>query len=139
MPTDYSYESWPPAAPRSTYAIAVTALVLSVVALVLLLLLALGASGLVLMGDPADEDVPPLRGTAAQVVADRPYPGEKLAVEARRVLEGDWAQVDTMRCPDTAAVEQDVTTRCTGSVDGEQTRVLVTFEDDAGHFGLEES
>ena len=120
----------PPAAKHSNW-IAITALVVACVAL----LMVLGLIAFVVLtgffssaGD--------LQGTAPQVVAGQTYPGGLLQDEVSRVISGDGGTVGPMTCPETAAVDAHVVAVCHGMVDGYDSEVTVTFEDDLGHFTL---
>jgi hypothetical protein len=122
------------------------ALVLSIVALVVALLTAFGALVVFLSGygyayggfsdDFGDSHL--LRGTAPIVIAGQPYEGSRLADEVTRVFENSFSTVEELTCPDTPRVDADVVTECTGVVDDWDTTVTITFEDDEGHFTLEE-
>ena len=79
-----------------------------------------------------------LQGTAPQVVAGQTYPGGLLQDEVSRVISGDGGTVGPMTCPETAAVGAQVVAVCHGVVDGYDSEVTVTFEDDLGHFTLVE-
>ncbi len=77
-----------------------------------------------------------LTGTAPQVVEGQPYSGTLLATELERVLRDDGSDVGTLTCPDTARIDSDATTTCSGEVDGWQERLTVDFQDGEGHFVL---
>jgi len=79
-----------------------------------------------------------LEGTAPQVVAGQPYPGDLLAREVTRVITADGGDVPSMTCPDSPAVDADAVVVCHGVVDSFDSEVTVTFHDDLGHFTLVE-
>lgn len=118
--------------PKQRNGLAVTALVVSCLAL----LLVLGLIAFVLVSGffspPGD-----LQGTAPQVVAGEAYRGALLADEVSRVIRGDFGDVASMTCPQTP-VATDVVVECRGEVDGFDARIKVTFEDGLGHFTLME-
>jgi len=127
---------WQPSqqAPHPKNGLAVTALIVSCVAL----LLVLGQIVFVVVtgffSPPGD-----LQGTAPQVVAGSPYRGTLLADELSRVITADFGDVGSMTCPETPAVAVDAVTSCHGMVDGLESTVSVTFEDGLGHFTLAEN
>ena len=122
----------PPAAKHSNW-IAITALVVACVAMLMVLGLIVFVVITGFFSSAGD-----LQGTAPQVVAGQTYPGGLLADEVARVISGDFGDVGSMTCPDTAAVDADAVAVCHGVVDGYDSEVTVTFEDDLGHFTLVE-
>lgn len=118
--------------PKQQNGLAVTALVVSCLALVLVL-------GLIVVVVVTGFFSPPgeLQGTAPQVVAGQPYQGSLLADELSRVIAADFGDVESMSCPQTP-VQADVTVECHGVVDGYDSTVRVTFQDSRGHFTLVE-
>jgi hypothetical protein len=125
---------WLPPAPVSKQknGLAITALVVSCLALVLVL-------GLIAFVVVTGFFSPPgeLQGTAPQVVAGVPYKGALLADELSRVITADFGDVGSMTCPQTP-VNAHVVVSCHGVVDGYDSTVEVTFEDGLGHFTLVE-
>ena len=137
-----SFAGGPP--PASRNGVAITALVLSIIAL-------LGVVGIVVMwsvswvfaplmfddmsGDYMSQEYT-LVGTAPQVVKGQAYPGARLTAEVERVLEDDWSTHRDVACEDTPIVEAEAEASCTGVVDGMDADMTVEFEDDQGHFTL---
>lgn len=118
---------------------AITALVIGIIALVWLLVLTFFVVGTSVpfgpMGDMTSEDYT-LTGTAAQVERGTPYAGDRLVVEVERVLENDWSTFEDIDCDDVGEVLKGVTTSCSGVVDDFDTEMTVEFEDEEGHFTL---
>ncbi len=130
----------PPTAPRgASKAVAMSALVIGIIALVWLLALTVFVLGSYLpfgaTGDMMGEEYT-LTGTAAQVEQGTPYTGDRLVVEVERVLENDWSTFEDISCDDVREVLQGVTTSCSGVVDDFEAEMSVEFEDDEGHFTL---
>lgn len=125
------WQSSPPATKQKN-GLAVTALVISCLALLLVL-------GLITFVAVTGFFTPPgeLQGTAPQVVAGEPYKGTLLADELSRVITADFGEVGSMTCPQTP-VEAQVVVSCHGVVDGYDSTLEVTFEDVLGHFTLVE-
>lgn len=123
----------PTPAPRApSPALAIIALVVAGVALLVALatiVFVLGASG-------TFDSSYTLTGTAPQVVQGQPYSGAQLAAEVERVLSDDGSDVGDLTCPDTATVDSDARTTCSGEVDGWQETLTVDFQDGEGHFVL---
>ena len=119
-------------APKQKNGLAVTALVVACLALLLVL-------GLIAFVVVTGFFSPPgeLQGTAPQVVAGQSYKGTLLADELSRVITADSGDVKSMKCPETP-VKADVVVDCQGVVDGYDSTVSVTFEDELGHFTLVE-
>jgi len=120
-------------APKQKNGLAVTALVVSCLALALVL-------GLIAFVVVTGFFSPPgeLQGTAPQVVAGQPYQGTMLADELSRVITADFGDVGSMKCPETP-VKAEIVVDCQGVVDGYDSTVSVTFEDGLGHFTLVEN
>ncbi len=130
----------PPTAARgASKGVAITALVIGIIALVWLLALTIFVVGTFVpfgpMDDMMSEDYT-LTGTAAQVEQGTPYAGDRLVVEVERVLDNDWSTFEDISCDDVREVRQGVTTSCSGVVDDFDTEMSVEFEDDEGHFTL---
>jgi len=126
------YGQAPQPALKQRNGLAVTALVVSCLALLLVL-------GLIAFVVVTGFFSPPgeLQGTAPQVVAGQPYKGTLLADELSRVITADSGDVESMTCPQTP-VQAAVVVDCHGVVDGYDSTVSVTFEDGLGHFTLVE-
>lgn len=120
----------PPASPERPSVLPVVSLVLSALALagVLVLTVVLGVSGAFGGGGDA-----PLTG---QLSASRTgaLQGEALAQTLTQVISTDGGDVSDLRCPDTPAVRQGVSTICHGTISGSAWAVAVFFEDDQGRF-----
>ncbi len=133
-----------PATPLRRNGVAITALVLSIVALLGVLGIATMwfiqmAMGSLFMGMPGEDfmsDEYTLTGTAPQVVDGQTYTGERLTREVERVLENDWSTHRNIECADTVVIEAGAEVSCTGTVDGMDSDMTVEFEDDQGHFTL---
>jgi hypothetical protein len=121
----------------------VVALVLSAVALVLAVLAIVVALCVAALTDDGSGwagetgSYPPRNGTAALPELE-PYPAERLEDEVTRVLTNDEEVVETLVCDITPRVREGARTECEGVVDGLETQVVVTFEDDEGHFTFTE-
>lgn len=118
-------------APKRGNGLAITAVVLSAVAL----LVAIGTAGFVVSGI-AGGPPPALSGRVAPVA--KSVAGADLQIELRRVITDDGGSVDTITCPDRSQVGQGLVTVCKGSVDGFDWTGIVVFEDDGGTFVLNE-
>ncbi len=130
----------PPTAPRgASTGVAITALVIGIIALVWLLVLTFFVVSTSVpfgaMGGVMSEEYT-LTGTAAQVEQGSPYAGDRLVVEVERVLENDWSTFEDVSCDGVREVLKGVTTSCSGVVDDLDTEMTVEFEDDEGHFTL---
>lgn len=121
-----------PASRRSTPVVAIIALVAAGLAL----LVAVGTLVFVIAASGAFDSSYDLTGTAPQVVDGQPYSGARLAAELERVLTDDGSDVGTLTCPETASIDSDASTVCSGDVDGWQERLTVDFQDGEGHFVL---
>lgn len=131
----------PPPAPGSGWAFA-----LGVIAVVLAAVAAIGVFGVVVWlnaGGSAtadgDEDESswawgPITGQVT--VSDAALSGDALATTLRQVIRDDGGTTSDLRCPDTTAVRQNVTTVCHGVVDETDWALVVFFEDADGHFTL---
>ena len=124
----------PPPARKQSNVLAISALVVALVALLLVLGLIVFVALTGFFSPVGD-----LQGTAPQVVAGEPYPGSLLSDEVSRVISGDGGDVGSMTCAETPAVDVGVAAVCHGVVDGSDSKVTVTFEDDLGHFTLVEN
>jgi hypothetical protein len=62
--------------------------------------------------------------------------GAALESELRSLMEEDGSSVETVTCPESAAVAQGEVAVCHGSVDDWDWTGVVHFEDDAGNFTL---
>jgi len=66
------------------------------------------------------------------------YPGPELANDVEKTFTGDDT-VTSVTCENTPKVEKGVITDCTGTdVDGKKVGLRVTFDDDKGHFTVED-
>ncbi|GAA4712710.1 hypothetical protein GCM10025782_06000 [Pedococcus ginsenosidimutans] len=119
------------APPRQRNGLAVTAIVMSAVALLASLgvvaFIAVGVAGGgsgVLTGQVA-----PAGGAVSSGV---------LVPALTTVIEDDGGSVEQVSCPDSSAVGQGLVTVCHGSVDGFDWTGIVVFEDSSGTFTLQE-
>jgi uncharacterized protein DUF4333 len=62
--------------------------------------------------------------------------GQGLVKAITPVIENDFGSVDSLTCPATGPVTQNVTTVCHAMIDDEEWAVVVFFEDPTGHFTL---
>ncbi len=132
----------PPAPPESRggRGLAITALVLSVIALLGVLasgVLVLG-SGMTAMSAPdgAGGSGWPLTGQLSASTVGSPLTGDTLAEVISARLNQDFGDVSRMNCPATPKVGQGVVTVCRGVIDSMDYSVVVFFEDQDGHFTL---
>jgi hypothetical protein len=138
--------SWQPAPPvaKQNNALAITALVVAVIAL----LMAAGGAVSGFLGAIAFgglSSLPPgidassgMQGTAPAVVEGQGYSGDLLQKEIARVVAGNGGDVTAVACPATPNVAKGVVTACHGVVDGTDWSYKVTFQDGLGHFNLDE-
>lgn len=63
--------------------------------------------------------------------------GDDLAASLQQRIRADGGDPTRTTCPDTARVDQNVTTVCHGSIDGEDWALVVFFEDTAGSYTLQ--
>ncbi len=133
-----------PAPPRQGDAggrkLAVTALVLSVIALLGVLGAAVGfaGSGLYALSEPGGGGGNgwPLTGQLSASTAHDPVTGDALAKVISARLTQDFGDVSRMECPLTPKLGQGVVTVCHGVIDSLDYAVVVFFEDTDGHFTL---
>lgn len=127
------YAPPPPPPARGGTGLAVTALVLS--ALALLGVIGLGVvfvgSGMADYVDPGYE----LEGTLPQAEPGRVYTPDEVRTEVERVLEADWSTHEDLRCEE-LVFEEGAYTSCTGVVDGLDTEIELDVVDEVGHFVL---
>lgn len=133
LPSQPQWQSSQPA-PKQRNGLAITALVVACLAM----LMVMGLIVSVVVGGFLSSGVGDLHGTAPRVVAGQTYPGALLAAEVKRVISADFAEVGSMTCPATPVVRLDAVAACHGEVDGFESQVTVTFQDDLGHFTLVE-
>lgn len=125
---------------RGGRGLAITALVLSVIAL----LGVLASSALVVgfgmfaMSEPdgAGGSGWPLTGQLSASAAGSPLTGDTLAKVISARLNQDFGDVSRMDCPGTPKVGQGVVTVCRGVINSSDYAVVVFFEDQDGHFTL---
>ncbi|QGN58526.1 hypothetical protein [Nostocoides sp. HKS02] len=122
------------APPRRGNGLAITALVLSAVAL----LVALGMAAFAVIGVAAGAGPGPSALTGRVTPIDKGVAGAELQSELTRIIRNDGGSVDTITCPDRSQVGQGLVTVCKGSVDGSDWTGVVVFEDDGGTFVLDE-
>jgi len=79
-----------------------------------------------------------LVGTLPQATPGRTYTGEELIAEVERVLEADYSTFRGLECG-TLDFAVEAEARCTGTVDGMDTDLLVVVDDELGHFTLIQS
>jgi hypothetical protein len=113
--------------------VAITALVLSLVALLLVLVVALVVvfAGAAFM----EEGGEPLTGQLSAPPAG-PVTGDTLAKAVTDRITQDGGDVSRMDCPRTPKVGQGVVTVCHGVVDSTDWAIVVLFEDEDGRFTL---
>jgi hypothetical protein len=121
--------------------LAITALVLSVIALlgVLSVAVLLGMGAYAMSGPAGDGGGGndwPLTGQLSASTAGGPVPGDTLAEDVSDRLAQDFGDVSRMDCPPTPGVGQNVVTLCHGVIDSSDYAIVVFFEDDDGHFTL---
>lgn len=140
-PTQPAASQWYPAmgsspAPpegRGGRGLAITALVLSIVAILLVLVLALVVvfAGSALMGEGGE----PLTGQLSAPAAG-PVTGDILAQAVTARIIQDGGDVSRMDCPPTPKVGQGVVAVCHGVVESTDWAIVVLFEDEDGRFTL---
>jgi hypothetical protein len=119
------------APPRQRNGLAITAIVMSAVAL----LASLGVVAFIAVG---------VAGGGSGVLTGQVAPAggavssEVLVPALTTVIEDDEGSVEHMSCPDSSAVGQGLVTVCHGSVDGFDWTGIVVFEDSSGTFSLQE-
>lgn len=114
-------------APRQSNGLAITAMVLS--GLALLSVLAMAAF---LFLGPGGSGSWVLSGTVTPI--DKGVTDLPLEEALGQVIEDDGGSVDELECPARSQVGQGLVTVCHGSVDGWDWTGVVVFEDDAGSF-----
>ncbi|NYH88710.1 DUF4333 domain-containing protein [Actinopolymorpha rutila] len=87
---------------------------------------------LFLGGGPADGG--PLTGKLTTTTAG--VRGADLEDVVTNRITDDGGDVEAMRCPDVASVNQGVVAVCHGTISGDQWAVIVYFEDAQGHYTL---
>lgn len=124
-------QAWAPQAftpaPRQRNGLAITAIVLS--GLALLSVLAMAAF---LFFGPGGSGTWVLSGQVTPI--DKGVTDVALQEALGRVIEDDGGSVDELECPVRSQVGQGLVTVCHGSVDGWDWTGVVVFEDDAGAF-----
>ncbi len=126
-------------------ALAITAIVLSSVALLMVIgtfvsqfFFAAVFGGLSSFDSGFAPPEGPFEGTAPQVIAGQTYPGLLLQDEVARLVRANGGSVKSVSCPATPAVLAGVVTTCHGDVDSSAWSFQVTFTDGLGHFTLDE-
>ena len=114
-------------APRQTNGLAITAIVLSGLALLSVL-----AMAVFLFLGPGGSGSWVLSGQVTPV--DKGVTGPTLEEALGRAIADDGGSVDELECPVRSQVGQGLVTVCHGSVDGWDWTGVVVFEDDAGSF-----
>jgi hypothetical protein len=125
------HQPFPPA-PKGGNGLAITAIVLSGLALLTVLAMAvflfvggmMGGSGYALTGEVT--------------VVDKGASYSDLQDALTAVVEDDGGSVDEIVCPERSQVGQGLVTVCHGSVDGFDWTGIVVFEDDEGSFVVTE-
>ena len=132
-------------APRKHSALAITAIVISSVALLMVIgtflsqfFFAAVFGGLSSVGSGFAPPDGPFEGTAPQVIAGQAYPGALLQDEVARLVRADGGTVKSVSCPATPAVVAGAVTTCHGEVDSSTWSFQVSFTDGLGHFTLDE-
>jgi hypothetical protein len=121
------------APPKRGNGLAVTAVVLSALAL----LVALGvAVALLVVGSSSGAPGGALSGQVTPV--DRAVASNDLQAELTKIITDDGSSVDTITCPARSEIGQGLVTVCKGSVDGYDWTGIVVFEDAEGTFVLNE-
>ena len=114
-------------APKQSSGLAITAIVISGLALLSVLAMALFA-----FFGPGGSGTWVLSGTVTPI--DKGVTDEALQKALGIALDDDGSSVDTLVCPVRSQVGQGLVTVCHGSVDGLDWTGVVVFEDDAGSF-----
>ena len=91
---------------------------------------------LIAFGSPGAGGGGPL-ASSVSVPAGGGLPGEDLVASLQQLIRADGGDPSEMVCPVTARVDQNVTTVCHGSIDGEDWALVVFFEDTAGRYTLQ--
>ena len=120
------------APPKHGNGLAITAVVLSALAL----LVALGVAALLVGGSSSAPPSGALSGRVTPV--DKGVGGSDLQAELTTIITHDGSSVDTITCPARSEVGQGLVTVCKGSVDGYDWTGIVVFEDAEGGFVLNE-
>ncbi len=125
----------PPTPPKASV-LPVVSLVIALMALVGVVAVGLGLAAFsgAESGGGSGSDAP-LTGQLGTVPSGA-LRGADLAAEVTDVIADGWGDAADLRCPDTPAVGQDVTTVCHGTIGGEAWAVVVFFEDRDGRFTL---
>lgn len=122
-----------PLAPQRRSVLPIVSLVISLIALLAVVGIGVGlASGAL---GPSGGDDAPLTGQLGKTPTG-PVRGDELANEVTAIIADDGGDVSDLRCPDTPAVAQNVTTVCHGTISGSAYAVVVFFEDVSGRFTL---
>lgn len=136
-PWPLAYTPSPPAPnPRGGRGLAITAVVLSAVALLGVLIVGVG---LLIAMAPADEGAGavPLTGQLATSTHGARVTGDTLAEAVSARITDDGGDVSRMDCPQTPKVGQGIVTVCHGVIDHGDWAVVVYFEDADGRFTLQ--
>jgi hypothetical protein len=134
----YPAPASPPAhdAGRGGRGLAITALVLSAVALLAVVAVAFWV---LIATAPADDTGTsgPLTGQLSASAGGGQVTGDTLARAVSARITQDGGEVSRMDCPETPRVGQGIVTVCHGVISLSDYAVVVYFEDEDGHFTLE--
>jgi len=121
---------------RGGRGLAITAVVLSAMALLGVLVL---AGWMLVATGPVDEgsSTGPLTGQLSSSPGGGRVSGDTLARSVSDRITSDGGDVTRMDCPETPESGQGVVTVCHGVISGSDYAIVVYFEDEDGHFTLE--
>jgi hypothetical protein len=119
------------APPKRGNGLAITAVILSALAL----LVAVGVA-IMIVGSSASGPGGALSGQVTPV--DKGVASNDLQAELTKIITDDGGSVDTITCPARSEIGQGLVTVCKGSVDGYDWTGIVVFEDAEGTFVLNE-
>ncbi len=75
-----------------------------------------------------------LLGTLPDARPGQPVPPDALVKEVKRVLDNDGSTYSGITCGDLPSLKAGATVTCRGTVDDAATRMEIKFQDDIGHF-----
>ena len=135
----FGFPAPPPQAPAagSGRGIAITALVIAVVALLGVIgvgLMSVGSGFAQGLGQSMLSGYE-LEGTLPQAAPGRVYTPLEVQTEVERVLEADWSTYEDLRCEE-LTFARGAFTSCTGTVDDLETEIELDVVDEAGRFTL---
>ncbi|MDQ1742610.1 MAG: hypothetical protein QOE23_949 [Pseudonocardiales bacterium] len=117
--------------------LAITAVVLSAVALLGVLVTAVWVLVATTPADDGGTSTGPLTGQLSASPGGGPVTGDTLARAVIDRITQDGGEVSRMDCPETPKAGQGVVTVCHGVISSSDWAVIVYFEDKDGHFTLE--